>query len=464
MRKIHRPCLVLALVFMTGIWAGRFLPLPLWLWLGLGAACLCAFFLQRRSPLIYVCLFCLGAVGIQQQYRLPPNSLAFLPYMQRVQVEAVEGTVDSDIQIPAEPDGRAVFDLNAGRIFLQGHWRAVCGKVRVQWDGDYLPGYGQVLRLKAKLQAPFDFPTNSGFSYRQYLREQGVYWTMRVKATVCEKISDGHPNMFMLWSLKVRHSMTAVFKRFLAPRESSFVSALVLGDRSGMPKDLKEIFIHSGTAHILAISGMNMAVIAALFFFILRLCGLPRWVQFCGTIIFLFAYAFLSGWSASVVRACIMSAVILAGFAFEEESDPLNSLGLAALILLALDPANLFDIGFQLSFGAVGGILTLYGHCERLFQFLPRFISAPMSVSLAAWLGTAVIAFYHFRTITPISILANIPIVPLADSVMLLGLGLAFGGACWAPLGYVFAGCLKVVLSTMVICASWFSQVPYGHM
>ena len=137
---------------------------------------------------------------------------------------------------------------------------------------------------------------------------------------------------------------------------------------------------------------------------------------------------------------------------------------LAAVILLVFDPRNLFDIGFQLSFAAVTGILSLYKPCQSLFKVLPGFIANTMAVSLAAWIGTTPISFYHFHTITPIAVLANVPIVPMADSVMLLGLGLAFSGACCPALAYAFAGCLKAVLSGMVICAAWFSQVPFGHL
>ena len=195
----------------------------------------------------------------------------------------------------------------------------------------------------------------------------------------------------------------------------------------------------------------------------LRALCLPRQVQFWGTVFFLFVYAFLSGWSASVVRACLMSAMILASFALEEESEPLNSLGLAALILLFLDPMNCFDIGFQLSFAAVAGILILYAPCQKVFLFLPSFIRSSVALSLAAWAGTIVIIYYHFHMVTPISILANIPIVPLADLVMALGLGLAAVGGWFPPLAWAFAGCLKADLSAMIICADWFNRVPWGH-
>ncbi len=442
MIRTHRPCLWLAVVMMAGIVAGNVLPIPLWVWLLLAAAAVAGIYWKPRSWFVYAGLFCLAAAWLQQQYRLPPDSIAFLQDPQAVQ--SVEGIVVSDV-------AKNSFELELRRG----------GKILVHFTGDHPPVYGERLRLEGKLQAPFE--GNKCFSYRRYLQTRGIYWVMRVKEDKCHILAGHQGNVLMEWSLNLRHWMIGIFYRYLDPREAGFTAALVLGDRSGMPGDLKEIFVNTGTAHILAISGMNMAVIVTLFYFLLGLCHLPRQWQFAGTILFLFGYAFLSGWSASVVRSCIMSSVVLAGFAFEQESEPLNSLGLAAVILLTLDPRNLFDVGFQLSFAAVAAILCLYRHCEKLFQWLPGFIGTTMAVSLAAWIGTAPISFWHFHMITPISILANIPIVPLADLVMLLGLGLAFGGA-WCPaLGWAFAGCLKADLSAMVICADWFNQVPYGH-
>lgn len=456
----HRPCLVLAIVLTAGIVAGKFFSVPLWVWLIVAAAALAVFAQRRFAAALYAAVFSLGSAWLQQQYLLPPQSLAFASQEELWQTQAVEGSVASDVQ---DRGGQSVFDLHARRIMRRGQWQASDGKVRVKLRTDYTLCYGQTLRLYGRLRLPFDMSGANGFSYRRYLQENGIYASMRARPDKWEILEIRGGNWLVGASLELRRRMSAVFYRYLHPREAGFVTALVLGDRSGMPRDLKEMFVNTGTAHILAISGMNMTVIVVILFFIFRLSGLPRWAQIAATIAFLFGYAFLSGWSASVVRACIMSSVILASFAFEQESDGFNSLGLAALILLALDPKNIFDVGFQLSFGAVAGILLLHKRCTALFTFLPQTIAATMGVSMAAWLGTAAITFIHFRMITPIAVLANVPIVPLADMIMALGLGLAVCGGWCAPLGYAFAGGIKALLSAMIICAGWFNQIPGGH-
>ncbi len=464
MNKAHRPCFVLAVDLALGIMAGKFLPVPLWVWLAIGMAGLVLFFVRRFTWLIYVLFFCLGAAWIQHRYLLPLQSIAFLSVEERQHLQETQGVVDSDVGRQGWARGeKTVFELNVRQILVDGRWRSSSGKVRVELYGDNAVHYGQALAVRGKIHPIFDGYVKKGFSYRRYLQDQGIYWTISVaKKGVCKVLSEGQGNITVAWAIQVRRWMIGIFYRYLAPREAGFTAALVLGDRTGMPKDLKQIFVNTGTAHILAISGMNMTIVAAIFLFILKLFPLPRWARFLGVVLFLFAYAFLSGWSASVVRSCIMSSVILAGFAFEQEGEALNSLGVAALILLLMDPHNLFDVGFQLSFAAVAAILILYPYCQKPFAFLPGFLRVSMAVSLAAWAGTAGFIFYHFHMITPISILANIPIVPLADLVMALGLGLTVAG-CWAPVGLAFAGCLKAVLSAMVIFAAWFNQVPYGH-
>ncbi len=450
MNKTHRPCITLSCVFAAGIAAGKSF-LPLWAWLLLAVLTLMVF---PRTWAIYACLFCLGAVWISQKYLLPPESIAFLSKYQRAQVQGLEGVVDSD----------EAFDVRVQRILMAGNWHPSAGKVKVSPLSRVIfhPHYGQALRLHGKIHPAFDgFSKN--FSYRRFLQQQGIYWMfLPDKTQPIEVLAEGEGNLWLATCFKLRRTIVGIYKRYLNPREAGFVAALVLGDRAGLPKDLKEIFINTGTAHILAISGMNMAVVSTVFLFILRLVPLPRQWQFLAAAAFLFVYACMSGWSASVVRACLMSAVVLAGFAFEEEGDGLNSLGLAAIILLFLDPSTLWDIGFQLSVAAVFAIMTLAKPIEKIFVWLPVFLRVPMAISLAAWTGTAGLLFLHFHTMTPVAIVANLPIVPLADAVMALGLGLAAFG--WCPwLAYAFAACLKVVLSTMIIFAQWFNAWPGGH-
>jgi len=164
------------------------------------------------------------------------------------------------------------------------------------------------------------------------------------------------------------------------------------------------------------------------------------------------------------MRAAVMAAVLLASFSVELESDALNSLAFAALILLLMDASNLFDTSFQLSFAAVAAIIIIYTPLEKRLLFFPKWLSCALSVSTAAWIGITPLQMWHFGTFTPIALIANLLIVPLLDLTVALGLCLGISGLGAPPLAWVLAGCLKVVFNLMVIVAFWFSNVPFGYI
>lgn len=450
--KTHRPCLIVASVFALGIILGQWIVLPAWIWVGILCIFVCFYFWCKNLIVLYLLISLLGSTWITQRNLLPQNSLAFLPYQHAINCQAIEGVVIS-------PED---YFIQVQQILINDNWQEVSGRVKLRaWGrGDLKWTYGDHVRIYGKMYPIHDFRSGS-FSYRRYLKERGVFWMFSPKKSGLEVIGVNQGNMFIASAYDTRGRMNDIFDQYLAPRESAFVSALVIGARHNMPKDLKEVFVNTGTAHILAISGMNMAVLVTVFFFFFQITFIPRRWKFIMTAIFLFAYAYISGWSPSVVRATIMSAVLLSSFAFEQEGEALNSLGLAAFILMTLDPRNLFDIGFQLSFAAVVGILTLTRPIEGLLTCLPKFLAISIAVSTAAFVTTSGIIAYHFHMVTPVSVLANIPIVPLADMVMALGLALVFVSFC-PMVATLFAACLKAILSAMILCAVWFSKIPWG--
>ena len=124
---------------------------------------------------------------------------------------------------------------------------------------------------------------------------------------------------------------------YLNDNEAGAMSAIVLGDRGHIPKEINMVFRHTGTGHILVIAGLHMAMMTAMIFFVLKLIRIPRSLQMGGSILLLFIFAILTGGSIPVMRAAFMASVVLAACAFEHESDSLNSLALAALVLLLMD-------------------------------------------------------------------------------------------------------------------------------
>jgi len=262
------------------------------------------------------------------------------------------------------------------------------------------------------------------------------------------------------WRGQLRQSLY----RYLDADEAGTMSAIVLGDRGEIPKEINMAFRHTGTGHILVIAGLHMAMMTAMVIFILKLIRIPRPWQVGMGIVMIFIYALLTGGSVPVIRAAFMASVMLASMGVELESDALNSLCFAAIGLLLMDASNLFDTSFQLSFAAVAAIVILYAHVEKRLSFLPKWLSGAIAVSTSAWIGITPLQVWHFGTIAPIALIANLVIVPLLDITVALGLVLALAGLWAAPVAWGVAGCLKLVFNAMVVAAFWFSTIPHGYI
>src|SRR5580698_5194455 len=181
------------------------------------------------------------------------------------------------------------------------------------------------------------------------------------------------------WREQLRQS----FYHYLDDAEAGTMSAIVLGDRGQIPKEINMAFRHTGTGHILVIAGLHMAMMTAMVIFVLKLVRIPRHWQVGVSILLIFTYALLTGGSIPVMRAAFMASIILASLSLELESDALNSLAFAALMILLMDASNLFDTSFQLSFAAVAAIIILYGPIEKRLSFCPKWLSCALSVSTA---------------------------------------------------------------------------------
>jgi competence protein ComEC len=262
------------------------------------------------------------------------------------------------------------------------------------------------------------------------------------------------------WRGQLRQSLD----HYLDANEAGTMSAIVLGDRGQIPKEINMAFRHTGTGHILVIAGLHMAMMTAMVIFILKVIRIPRQAQVFLSIVLIFIYALLTGGSVPVIRAAFMASVLSASLSIELESDALNSLCFAAVVILLMDASNLFDTSFQLSFAAVAVIIILYGPIEKRLSFLPQWLSGAIAVSTSAWIGITPLQIWHFGTIAPVALIANLVIVPLLDITVALGLSLALAGLWVPPLAWGLAGCLKIVFNVMVVAAFWFSKIPYGFI
>jgi len=396
----------------------------------------------------------------------------------------VVGSVASEPKFSAK--GFASFLLRLERIEHDGGTSDSNATLFVRWRG--LPAFGNQVRLfgVAERIAP---PRNPGeFDLRLYLARQDVYHGLLVRYAENGLIltpSGGHP----IWhaAQQSRNWMQAALSRGLedSPEIHGLISGMVLGARDETPDEIEEQFQQTGTLHLFAVSGLNVAIVAQLLWIIASAVRVPRRWAIALIIPALFFYAAITGLNTSSVRAAVMGAILLGGFFVERKVLLVNSVAAAAFLILCCDTNQLFSTGFQLSFAVVQAIIVLADPLYRILirwwqpdPFLPRGllggipkltdrawhgVARGISVSLAAWIGSTPLILPYFHLITPVSLLANLVVVPIAFLVLAVGL-LSLLLASFAPALTVIFNNANWSLAWVILgSVQLFARVPAGH-
>ncbi|HEX2205150.1 MAG TPA: DNA internalization-related competence protein ComEC/Rec2 [Longimicrobium sp.] len=255
----------------------------------------------------------------------------------------------------------------------------------------------------------------------------------------------------------------------LFPRHGPLADALLLGRRETLDRALADRFAKSGLVHLLAISGTHVALMGAVFVLLGRVARLSRARVAALTIALVAAYLAMIGAPPSALRSGVMLALSLLALVLQRPSSPLPIVAAAALALLAMDPMTALDIGFQLSFAGVLGLVLLRG---AMWKRLPKAVrrgklSRPVAESLvmsvAAFVVTAPVVAHHFGQVAPVSVLANLPAVPLT-SLALIGIGAAAVTEPVLPaLAHLFAGGAGLALDLLDRTVDLAVALPGGH-
>jgi len=459
-----------AIAWIAGIVLGKALHPPWQAPLLLGLAAVVVGIGWRDRPLIrsLCALLLVAALGAGRLLvalpRLPPNALA---HYNDVGPVLIEGTVAA---APDERDTHTRLRLRAESLTLPDGQRVpVQGTALV-----YLPryptfAYGDRLQVTGLLQTP---PELADFSYREYLARQGIFSLVRRAQAV--RVGQGTVNPLQAVLLSFRQRAQAVIGRILHEPAASLLTGILLGVESGIPRDVNDAFAATGTSHIVAISGFNIAIISGLFYQVFRRGFGPRravWPSIAGIAL----YTLLVGASASVVRAAIMGGIYLLGRYLGRPTYVPASLAAAAIGMTLWNPLVLWDVGFQLSFAATLGLVLYVDRFQRgALRLLTRvvsedrarqsmgFLSDALLVTLAAQIATLPLTLYYFRRLSLVSLLTNFLILPAQPAVMIWG-GLAtLGGLLWLPLGEVLGWVAWLFLTYTIEVVRWAAGVPYA--
>lgn len=402
----------------------------------------------------------------------------------RPRVVTVAGTVASEAKL--SPNDYSTFLLRLDAIELEGRPEPCAATVRVRWKAN--PKLGDQIRLTG-IAEPIAPPRNPGvFDLRAYLARQDVFHGIFVRypenGTILHA-GGGHP--VLRAAARSREWMRATLTRGLedSPEVAALINGMALGLRHETPNDIEEPFQQTGTLHLFAVAGLHVGIVAQLLWILASLLRLPRTAAAALIIPCLFFYSAITGFHVSSLRAATMAAFLLGGIFFDRPVLALNSLAGAALAILAFDTNQFFTSGFQLSFAVVGAILLWQNRIFTILlrpaatdPFLPRslvsrarlfgegiyrLIAGGISVSTAAWIGSLLLIIWYFYLITPVSLLANLSVVPVAFCVLAVGLMSLVAAPFSSALSLLFNNANWSLAQVILWLVQLFAQLPTGH-
>jgi len=473
----RRPALIVAALYAAGILLGYRSNPPLWplLVAAIFLTGICLFFRHHRkeatvsSWLLAIALLLVACSQYEIRTRLfPVHHIVHLGNITEPVV--IQGRVVSEPVLKGE---NAALLLEAAALDCGTGLAKVCGKVwlRVRDFRGQL-GYGDQVRLRGRLRPPEKARNPGEFDYQAYLARRSIYVVMSLRSESILVIGEGKLRWWQGVVRAVRQHLDGVVSGTLTGPPKDLLLGVLLGERRGLPPEVMKAFSDSGVIHVLAVSGLHVGLIVGIFLSFFRALRLKEVQATFLTLALVFLYMYVVELRPSVVRATIMAAVVMVGRLLERESDLLNAIAFAGLVLLLWSPQSLFELGFQLSFVATLSIVYFHERLVDLFRPIVntsspqwvRWVCSGFLVSVSAQLGTLPIIAYYFQKIPVISVVANLFVVPLIGLIVALGFTSAILGIVSMTLARLYATANWVLLSVLLRLVNLASSLPFAYL
>jgi competence protein ComEC len=403
---------------------------------------------------------------------------------ERARVISAVGNVVSEPKIA--PNGFATFLLKLKSVDLEDTHQSVSATCLVRWRGT--PEFGDEFKFFG-IAEPLAPPRNPGeFDMRSYLARRDVRRLLFVRYPEDGALlQHGGGNPILRAAQKSRAWMQRALCRGLenAPDVQTFLNGIVLGLRHQTPDDIEEPFQQTGTLHLFAVAGLHVGIVARLLWMLGVVAQLPRKWATALIIPLLLFYSAVTGLHTSSVRAAVMSSVLLGGFFVERRVFAFNSLAAAAFLILCWDTNEFFSTGFQLSFAVVGAIIlfadlpfsqlrrwgapdpflpmVLFRGPRRWLHVAFEWLCRGASVSFAAWAGSLLLILWYFYLITPVSLVANLVVVPIAFFILAIALISLVAAPFFPWLSILFNNANWCLARLVIGTVHLFAQLPAGH-
>jgi len=467
------PLIYLSCAWVLGVFLGARLGLP-WpiIFVGLTPLPFLRLFSQHRRRIILVslCLVAFFGGSVRFQSSQPVINQGSLQFYNGQETQ-LKGLITAD---PEPGEKTAQLRLSATEITTGEGWREVSGDTLLIMPrySDYR--YGDVLLVTGNLETPVQF---DDFDYRSYLAQQGIHSTMLYPQAEIIDRGQGFAPLAQIYA--IRASLSHSLAEALPEPQGSLAQGIILGVRGNIPTSVKADFSHTGTAHLLAISGLHLGIMAGMLLGLgVWLLGRKRYLYIWLTLGIIWAYAMLTGMHPPIIRAAIMVSLFLTAEILGRQRSAVTALALAAAVMVGIEPRLLWSASFQMSFMAMMGLISLF----PLFQSAGRkavnaawgegrrgtsaayFIADGFSVTLAALAGVGPLIAYYFGIISFVSPPATLLTLPVLPAIIVSG-GLAGSLGLVAPaaaqvVGWIAWGFLSYLLAVV----SAFAAIPLSFV
>lgn len=384
--------------------------------------------------------------------------------------EPVSSYAGEIVELPRENENRFNTTVMVSHVNINGQWRPYSGKVKLNSGKSAdtpTPAPGDLIIVNGFAHAIKPSMNPGVFDYRAYLEGQNIFMADFVTAEDWAVYGEKSRKGVFDYAYMAQGACADIIRKYIDdPQAEGILLALVLGLKTGLDDSLQEAYATAGVIHILAVSGLHVGIIYAVLLFSIRWLGRNRLVFAATCLVVLWAFAFITGLSPSVMRAATMFSFIVVAKAWGRQTNIYNTIAASAFFLLVINPYLLQSVGFQLSYLAVLGIVFLYPKLYPLVYFKSRFadeIWKLMCVSLSAQLAVFPITTYYFNQFPLYFLLANIVLVPAAFVMLSVGLAL-LASSFIAPLATWVGGLLNFIVSWLNQFVFWISYLPLSRL
>ena len=464
--------LYISCAWVAGIFLGSKVSLPtVALALGLIPLALIPFLSTRKKTLIVASLCLLALLG---------GSLRFPSSLPQIDEHSLcfyndKGIVEIQGMVAEEPDIRTkhcLLIISANQIAINGEKETVSGTALIRVSKYPAYRYGDVLKIIGELETPVPF---DDFDYKTYLARQGIYSIVYYPKV--ELMHQGEGSKPLQWIYYLREQLSTSLAKALPEPQGSLAQAILLGFRSNVPDSVNQAFSRTGTAHLLAISGLHISIIIGILLsFGILVFGRQRSIYIWLALLVIWLYVMLTGMHTPVIRAAIMGSLFLIAEFFGRQRSAIIALAFAAAVMVGIQPQILWSVSFQLSFLAMTGLIFLYPY----FQAWGRKVVASLfggrekitatgsiitdifAITLAATLAVWPIIAYNFSVVSLVGLPATFFSLPALPAIIVTTALVAFAGLIVPFVAQILGWLAWLFLSYLLLVVQGFDALPFS--